>query len=514
MVLEATIDGAVKKSPNIRYVVEKPSNIGRFITWTGLVSNNGNDPGNWTPVASSLRNHITVLALADSTKQYPVFKKAGNDTIQNLDTRANSLMTIDMAEKDTFEIRGTEVYVNGHLHIKNGIVSHRTSYFRIPVASGKVTLSNNSELWINNLLMGNAATATDGGSLHITDNAKVYNYFSTPGRISPDSAESVVYLSGNGSYWITTDVRSTVAGWIESGKVVASQEGYKPYALYDAVSNYTFVKAINANGFMLSTDETQFATVGSELEAPVGLVNVDGVTSWEWKYSTSVLGPWESFSPAAKDVATFNPKFDKAGVYYLVAVDQNGNATGNMMEINVVSIDLLPAEPQTIERTANGTPISFVIPEGITLVKGTWWYTDVATGDVVDTQVADSTFTPKFDVIGVYDIFFYVEVNDVFGKQYFLKSNTVRVTVTPRTGVENLAAGTLKLYPNPTTGQFHIDGGVKAYEVQVVDLAGQVITTERFTSGGRQSMMLNRKGVFIVKVSNEDEVKVGRLVVR
>jgi hypothetical protein len=463
MLLEATIDGVVRKSSNLRYIVEGVDAVGKIMTWTGKVSSDFNDPGNWNPVANPFKGNLTIPALADSTLPYPIFTKAGNDTINSLWTNANSKFTINTP--DIFEIRGSEVYINGTIDILSGIVNHNTgSYFRVPSATGKVTVSNNAQLSVNNYMPGNAATATDGGSLYLKDNAIMRNS-SAPSRISADTLESVIYIDDNAYLFFTGDVRSTIQGMIDKFKIVCSKEGFVPYMLYDAASNNTVLKARNVNAFALSDDQKTYTTANVAIETPIGLTNVDGVTSWEWKYSTNVNGPWNSFAPAVVNEPTFAPSFAESGTYYVVAESSTGLVTSNLKPVVVLELAINPATPQTIALSTNGDTLSAVIPAGFTVTAIDWYYQVKGSSDFVSTGINTNTFVPFFSENGSYEVFYGVEVLDEFSNQYFLISTTVTINagVVPKSNDATLSS--LALSAGTLTPAFNKD--VTAYTVSL-----------------------------------------------
>lgn len=513
VVLEAMIGSMKQISFELYYLVESASTVGKGLTWTGLVSNEGSYPANWTPVANTFRNSLNVNAFdSTSTAPYPVYTKAANDTIQDLIVNAGATMTID--GPDSLDIRGGSIYINGTLNVKKGVLTQTTSYFRVPVATGVLNLMGNSELHVKTLLMGNSGTPTDGGSIYITDNARLYNDTDLPGRICADTLESVTYISDNGQEWFVGDARTTVQGWIDALKIVCPAEGWEPYMLYDAEMNYTVVKARNTNAFSVDNDQKTYTTANYPVEEAIGLTNVDGVTSWEWKYSNNINGPWMSFSPAAKDLATYNPTFAESGTYYVVAETADGQITSNVKPIVVIDLGITPNDPQAVQLGADGTPLMAVIPSQFTVTAISWYYREAGSEEYFQTGVEDSIYVPNFSTKGVYEVFYGVEVQDEFGVQYFLQSSAVEITA-GNVGVEGIFKGMLKIYPNPTTGKFYITGNVDGnYTVEIVDLKGTVVYREDFAASNKQAIHFSEKGFYLVKVRSNQNTRIGRLVVQ
>lgn len=509
VVVEATIDAVKHTSFELFYLVESASTSGKALTWKGLVSNNFKDPANWSPVANTFKNSISVVAFdSTSTAPYPIFETAGNDTISSLFVGAGATMTIK--SQDTINVRGSWQQAQGTLNIESGVIVS-TGFFRIDRATGVVRLTGNSELHTESLLMADGSNAVNGGSLHLEGNSKLFCK-NLPGRIAADSTQSITYISGQAQIFYEGDQRSTVNGWIEGLKIVCPTEGWVPYLLYDIEANKTIVKARNANAFAIANDAKVFTTVNADLSEAITLTNVSGVTSWEWKYSHSINGPWVAFAPAQKDVAEFKPIFTEGGLYYIVAETSTGEITSNLKPIEVIALQIAPAIAQRLPINTNGDTLSYTMPEGVTFVEGIWMILD-ADGNEINTGVADSIYVPTFAQPGLYQVLYSMQVKDEFGVDYFLQSNAVTFDVYI-VGVDNFAASQLKMYPNPSKGVFYVNGGQTDFNVEVISLEGKVLLSRYFTEGGEQAVHFNQKGVYLVKMTAEGSTKVGRLIVK
>lgn len=509
VVMEAVIDGNTHISTELLYNVEENTTAGKGLTWTGLVSEDGTDPANWDPVASPYKNSVAIGAFDSlSTLPYPLYSPEGNDTLSTFWVGPGAKMTIDI--QDTLNIRGGWQQAQGELIIMNGTITNK-GYFRLDKPTGDVQLYNDSKMIIESLLMGDRNT--DGGIFQLKDNS-VLHCINLPGRVAPDTLQSVIYVSDNATIEYEGDQRSTVGGWIENAKIVCPEEGFEPYVLYDETTGYTLVKARNTNAFAIADDSKTYTTANFPIESSITLVNVDNVTGWEWKWSTSVVGPWNSFDPAVTDEASFNPSFAESGTYYIVAESSDGVVTSNMKPVVVIDLGITPAEPQTIELETDGDTLMAVIPSEFTVTAIAWYYREQGSEEYFQTGVEDSIFIPNFATKGIYEVFYGVEVQDEFGVQYFLQSSSVEITV-GNVGVADLFLGHLKVYPNPTTGKFYIDGNMdKDYTVEIFDITGSSVYKERFDAYTQKAIELNGKGVYIVKVQSNDGAKIGRLVVK
>ncbi|HPR30759.1 MAG TPA: T9SS type A sorting domain-containing protein [Prolixibacteraceae bacterium] len=511
VVMVATINGEEHISTELLYSVEAATTTGKSLTWTGLVSDEGTNPANWTPVANPYKNTVYVNAFDSlSTLPYPVYSPVGNDTLSTVGIWAGSTFTVDI--EDTLNIRGGWQQIQGTLEVLNGTITN-LGFFRMDLAGGRVNLKGDSKLIVESLLLGNSNTPNNGGCIYLEDDA-IMHCINLPGRVTPDTLEGVCYVSDNARIEYVGDQRTTVQGWIDIAKIVCPDEGWEPVVLYDSDNNLTIVKAQNTNAFSIGNSQKTYTTANIAIEEALTLVNVDGVTSWEWKWGTSVNGPWSSFEPAASNLPTYNPSFAASGTYYVVAETGDGTLTANMKPIVVIDLAISPAEAQAIDLNVDGTPLYTVIPPEFTVTAIAWYYSAEGSGEYFETGMSDTVYVPNFASKGVYYIFYGVEVQDEFGVQYFLQSSSVQITA-GNVAVDELAQGKLKLYPNPTTGKFYVDGTFdRDYLLEILDLNGRVLYTKSCNAYSKDAIHFNTKGMYVVKLQSNQEVKVSRLVVK
>jgi N-acetylneuraminic acid mutarotase len=86
----------------------------------------------------------------------------------------------------------------------------------------------------------------------------------------------------------------------------------------------------------------------------------------------------------------------------------------------------------------------------------------------------------------------------------------------PTSGIADINAGTIKLYPNPATSSVEVEipAGINNGTVKVIDLLGKTIMETKFDA--TDSYMLNistlPQGMYIVTVSSQNDTYIGRLV--
>ncbi len=100
-------------------------------------------------------------------------------------------------------------------------------------------------------------------------------------------------------------------------------------------------------------------------------------------------------------------------------------------------------------------------------------------------------------------------------------TGSIVITVLDDVSIENALSNVeMGIYPNPTNGEFTmtINGYTGAVNMQVIDLAGQVVYTEKLEADmnftGKFNMQTLAKGVYYIKLSSNDGVKTHKLIIK
>ncbi|MEC4049996.1 Omp28-related outer membrane protein [Flavobacterium sp. SUN046] len=92
--------------------------------------------------------------------------------------------------------------------------------------------------------------------------------------------------------------------------------------------------------------------------------------------------------------------------------------------------------------------------------------------------------------------------------------NAKEVNLDTTLGVNNFKKGTFTLYPNPTTGVFHINSE-EVVNVEVIDILGKVVATAKnVTKDSSIDVSSLVKGVYLVKMSNDKGVATDKLILK
>ena len=537
VIVEAMIDGQINISTELLYNVEETSSVGKSLTWTGLNSTDPKDPANWKPVAHYFKNSITIPhqpstyitnASGDTTDiiesdNYPVFKMMGNDTISKMEIAVGARMDIIPGRAgivDTINFR-SDLYVNGTLNVDNVMIDYTSYFWRLPEGTSRMNMSGDASLSIladynggpSNLLMGDP-NGTKGGYIDMKDQTKLFigAFFR---MVTTKNDSSVIALADDAQIWFKGDGRANIQTYIDSTKIRCSQQGFEPDMQFDG--EWTIISARNVNSFAVDNASRTFTTAGYPIDSEIGLINTDGINGWEWKYSSSINGPWNSFSPAAIDVAKFSPTFAEAGDFYLIAESSDGIKTSNKKKITVIDLSVSPAEAQTVKlnescKTLNAT---LALSSEVTLLTGEWIIYDEL-GNEYTTGISDLTYLPVFSTVGTYEVFFYAEVQDEYSVSYSLFSNKVSIKIEKASAVNDVSnISNLKLFPNPTNCKFYVENSFNDdYTIDVIDLTGSIVYKQNVSAQSNQAINLKNKGVYIVKLTSNNKVKIGRIVVK
>ncbi len=238
-------------------------------------------------------------------------------------------------------------------------------------------------------------------------------------------------------------------------------------------------------------------------------------TSRLWKYSTTAGGPYNT-TTGGISTETYQIIFPTTGTKYIVceSVFKEGNTTktiiSNEVEVEIVELSINPDNNQTIVVNTDGTTIS-AVEDGA--VDSREWLVSTTPGSgyaSFDPKETDVDYTPNFASVGTY----YVVCASVFSG-LTIQSDEVKITVNSNTGISNHSVNTLALYPNPTSGTFIInEENISSYRVNVYNTLGKLVVSKEFNNvSGPQELSLDTKGIYLINLVTDNQVKTSRLIV-
>src|SRR3989338_742889 len=183
------------------------------------------------------------------------------------------------------------------------------------------------------------------------------------------------------------------------------------------------------------------------------------------------------------------------GTYYLDVVDSNGCSYVDSVNVTIFG------NPSVTLSTAPGVICNY--DPDVALVGSP------AGGTFSGPSVTGNMFDPSIGN-GNHDVFY--EFTDTNGCTGF---DTLTLVVDGCLGVAENTTATLLVYPNPSTGEFTLDIPVNGAVVQVTDVFGKTLYTNRFEQNGVSTIHLdeNADGTYFVTLTTpEGERSVARLV--
>jgi hypothetical protein len=125
--------------------------------------------------------------------------------------------------------------------------------------------------------------------------------------------------------------------------------------------------------------------------------------------------------------------------------------------------------------------------------------------------VTGTTFDPSVAGNGVQTVTYtYTDVNSCTG------STTINITVNACVGIEENSATPFTMFPNPSNGNVTLNLNYNNSFVEVVDVLGNTISSQRYTNAGQVQLNLNNasEGIYFVRVTSGNEKSVQKLIIR
>ena len=525
VICESTIEGNVETTKEIQFNI---SNDGLNLDWLGT-STDADAMLNWDPAAHVHWNTLNISNL--EVANMPILTNTGNDTINKINLIPGATFTIAKpSNSDTINLRGGDHYMNGgSIIVESGIFTKSGNYFRLADNDGSMVVKNDAQcIFENEVIMGNANTATAGGRFIVQNNAQI-TFLARVWRVGTTvEGISEFEMSDNAKLIFAGDKRGEITTWIDgiwddvegvytSFPKFITPDGTVAYMVYDpnneiSEEGATIVTVRDLSDFGVEQTKTQIVGKGQGTN-PLTLINSGAYSSFEWKYSTTTVGPWESFDTPVTG-ASASVSFATPGTYYVVCVGDALDVTSNAVPVKVVDVSVTPSADQYIDIDADGTELSYTLPDGATGVQ--WKYATVSGGPYEEFLPAEigATYLPWGDeFLGKHFIVYEATVTDDDGQQVTVYSNEVTIFV-GATAIGDVEAQSLVLYPNPSNGNFNIELEEGAsHTITVYNAVGNVVLNKE-TTGGIVPVSIQGKGIYLVEVASGSSVKVERVVVK
>ncbi|WP_165921865.1 T9SS type A sorting domain-containing protein [Natronoflexus pectinivorans] len=538
---EGVVDGSPDISSEIR-IVQQVWDAGPLnLTWVGGVDDDYHKATNWNPMAQPHRNNIIIPV---DVPHYPVFSHGvdtimGGSTIHHtaavmdgetvVEPAKSAMLIIRGGETDSLKWRGNVDNFRGILQVESGVFVKDQDLLRMHSNSATVNVTGTGVAIFNqwgsnnhpNLMMGNSNAPTVGGQVHVSGNGKIYFHPAPIFRFAVDAEAEFSFftVSENGQFIFQGNHTSGTTGYITNRRIRVPEE-HDFINVYDHVTDYTYVMARDLNAFGIEQTGMFIMPILTDSEV-LTLVNTDGLSEFTWKHSHSPFGPWESFTPeVAGDAVTV--QFENIGEYYVVAEAGDGTLSSNTLMFRIIDFAV------EIDEDGGVYTLSVELPEGMTALG--WQYKSAEEANFEEFELAGTELTylvDPFDFMvsdGVFHVTYLGVMTDDAGQDVQLLAVPVTVTIADGDlvsvvlGQHSTSLGKVKslnvgVYPNPNNGTFTLNAGADSYLVEVIDMNG-VIVDSRKVSGDGQSITINQKGIFMVKVTSATGVGVSRVIVK
>lgn len=216
------------------------------------------------------------------------------------------------------------------------------------------------------------------------------------------------------------------------------------------------------------------------------------ITSWDWTF--------EGGDPATSTDPNPVVNYNEEGMYDVELTVSDGTESNSMLIEEYISVYAIPeVELSLFDDVCVGMP-AFELSGG-----------SPEDGIYSGVGVSDGWFDPAVAGLGTHDITY--TFSDSNGCEDFDEQT---ILVDPCTGIDEVEAGKISIYPNPSKGEFELKlthkGGVS---LNVVNIIGVTIYSEQFNVPGEisRSVDLNgvEAGIYFVTIKTDENTYVKKL---
>lgn len=536
IVFDAEVDGTVERSVEIEIVKQAGDAAQLPLVWTGAIDEDFGNMFNWAPHAYPNRNNITVPVDAPV---WPVFT-SGVDTIYGgsviaykeavmdgetvVEPEKKAMLIVRGTEKDTLKLRGDFYGLHGILRVESGVFEKSDVLMRFEHNSSEIQLAETGVIifrpWNdgnNSLCFGESNSPTRGGQIYMEGDSRMYLEPAPIFRLTtdPDATFARMHLKDNAQIVFAGDYISGAAGYAANNRFVLPEE-HELINVYDPVTDKTYVGARDLNTFGIANGEAQYLSLGQASEV-LTLANVGDLTGISWKYSVSPLGPWNDFAEAVSGTSAA-VSFDEVGTFYVAAQADDNTLSSNVVKVVVFDFEVAVAEDGGVYS------LSVVLPDGAT--ANGWMVRDSESADFDYFAGDDLSFEVDGWMFeagdGEYLVTFEAILKDDNDQDVYVRATPAVVTIVDGevasvdagvgTSIGDVKVLPLGVSPNPSKGTFTLTVDADSYVVEVIDFTGAVVQRQQF-SGRSNTVTINNKGVFILRVVSADGVGVQRVVI-
>lgn len=186
-----------------------------------------------------------------------------------------------------------------------------------------------------------------------------------------------------------------------------------------------------------------------------------------------------------------------SGIYFVTVTDSNVCSTTDSIQITVNALPVLTLSATSTnvcfddaDVTLNATPVG---------------------GTFSGPGVTGNLFTPSLAGNGTQTVIYsFTDTNSCSA------STTLNITVSACVGIEENKSVPFTMYPNPSNGNVTLNLNYNNSVVEVVDVLGNTISSQRYNNAGQVQLNMNgaADGIYFVRVTSGNEESVQKLINR
>lgn len=259
-------------------------------------------------------------------------------------------------------------------------------------------------------------------------------------------------------------------------------------------------------------DETMTVSAGADTEICEGLnyeTNANAQNFETVMWATSGTGTFDDYTAIDAMYMPGQEDWDAGMVTLSLTVYGGGNSLSDDMELSFMP---MPADAGSISGTSPvcaGWSENYMIDE---LNAAEWyhWVLMPEEAGTIDNTTHEVTINWSATFNG--EATLTVQGMNDCGEGVF--SDEFTVTVDACTGIDEISLTGISVSPNPTDGQFTLSAKIAEGTVEIIDLSGKVVFTQKFSTQNNfiDASALN-EGMYFIKVQNQSSVAVEKLII-
>ncbi|WP_167611546.1 PKD domain-containing protein [Maribellus sediminis] len=235
--------------------------------------------------------------------------------------------------------------------------------------------------------------------------------------------------------------------------------------------------------------------------------------TWDCGAAKGLNGTYQDNACGDEPVGVFVP--ETSGTYYFVIKTGNNDWENTEYKFKVLIDEVSLKEAENVpapvadffaDVTEGDNPLSVYFTD--LSENAVSWSWDFGDGNTSTEQSPEYTYTTA----GTFTVTLiaYNSAND---------ADTLKVenliTVTSTTAIEEIGDGGLSVYPNPSHGKIYVSmDGIQEKSVSVFDLTGKLVEAKTSSHDNVVEINLENRGIYFIKVSQDDWVRVSKVVIR